>query len=150
MFYSFASSILVHNTGLPLPIMLFFVILLLSLAIGWISIKFHENIVTRESFARVDGMLNFILETKGVDDKRILEKLNLIEPSRINLLQLFNNQKAQVDLSIFHDPFLFSPLQYRLSIFQLFLQSSNSKYSLFSYFLQSLAIILFLFLLTYV
>lgn len=96
MFYSFASSILIHNTGLPLPIMFFFVILLLSLAIGWISIKFHENVMMKESYTRVDGMLNYILESRGVDDNIILEKLNLIEPTKINLLQLVNSQKSQI------------------------------------------------------
>lgn len=94
MFYSFASSLLIHNTGLPLPIIFFFLILLLSLTIGWISIKFHENNMMKESYKRVEVMINQLLEMKGKANINIM--VNEETTSHIDLQHAINTQKAQV------------------------------------------------------
>ena len=43
MLWCMASSLLIHNTGLPLPILVSFLYLLVSITIGWNVIRIHVN-----------------------------------------------------------------------------------------------------------
>ena len=43
MLWATATSLLIHNTGLPLAVLLSFVWVMLGLTIGWILIKFHQE-----------------------------------------------------------------------------------------------------------
>lgn len=42
MLFATASSLLIHNTGLPLPILVSFSFVLAGLTIGWVLIQFHK------------------------------------------------------------------------------------------------------------
>eukprot|EP01125_Pyxidicula_operculata_P019634 TRINITY_DN7127_c0_g2_i1.p1 TRINITY_DN7127_c0_g2~~TRINITY_DN7127_c0_g2_i1.p1 ORF type:complete len:187 (-),score=9.44 TRINITY_DN7127_c0_g2_i1:57-617(-) len=64
MFWCMASSLLIHNAGLPLPIIVFFVLLMLSLSIGWLVIKLHSQNMEEEAFKRV----NELIQTQKVTD----------------------------------------------------------------------------------
>jgi len=74
MFYTMSASLLIHNVGLPLPIIVFFGFLLVGMSAGWIAIKFHsqkmdslakhnvENII--KSGAKWDNLEKMINEQK--------------------------------------------------------------------------------------
>ena len=46
MFWCMASSLLIHNTGLPMPIIVSFLYLLVSITIGWNAIKLYMSRMT--------------------------------------------------------------------------------------------------------
>ena len=48
MLWCMASSLLIHNTGLPLPIIVSFLYMLFSITIGWNAIKLHANKISEE------------------------------------------------------------------------------------------------------
>jgi hypothetical protein len=43
MFWCMATSLLIHNTGLPMPIIVSFLYLLFSITIGWNAIKIYMS-----------------------------------------------------------------------------------------------------------
>jgi len=43
MFWCMASSLLIYTNGLPLPIIVSFLYLLISLTVGWNAIRVHSN-----------------------------------------------------------------------------------------------------------
>eukprot|EP01125_Pyxidicula_operculata_P019421 TRINITY_DN704_c0_g1_i1.p1 TRINITY_DN704_c0_g1~~TRINITY_DN704_c0_g1_i1.p1 ORF type:complete len:261 (-),score=16.18 TRINITY_DN704_c0_g1_i1:55-837(-) len=57
MFWCMAASLLIHNTGLPLPIIVFFIFLLVTLTIGWLVIRLHTQKMEEEAFRRIDTIV---------------------------------------------------------------------------------------------
>eukprot|EP01126_Amoeba_proteus_P049083 TRINITY_DN5717_c0_g2_i1.p1 TRINITY_DN5717_c0_g2~~TRINITY_DN5717_c0_g2_i1.p1 ORF type:complete len:301 (-),score=33.09 TRINITY_DN5717_c0_g2_i1:137-940(-) len=57
MYWGMATSLLIHNSGLPLPILIFFLFLLIGLSIGWIAIKIHSQQMEQQSLRRVEEHL---------------------------------------------------------------------------------------------
>ena len=43
MYWAMGSSLLIYNTGLPVAIIYFFLVMLISLTVGWIAIKIHKK-----------------------------------------------------------------------------------------------------------
>lgn len=96
MFYAFATSVIIHTNGLPLPIMFLFVVLLVSLAVGFIAIKFHESSMTALSVKAVETLLNRkLMSNIQQHDRSVLDNLNPISPP-IDLQSLLTQQRAQV------------------------------------------------------
>lgn len=58
MFWCMGTSLLIYNTGLPLPIIISFVYLLVSITIGWNAIKLHTAKMARAVSERVNFRLN--------------------------------------------------------------------------------------------
>eukprot|EP01124_Arcella_intermedia_P011363 TRINITY_DN1776_c0_g1_i1.p1 TRINITY_DN1776_c0_g1~~TRINITY_DN1776_c0_g1_i1.p1 ORF type:complete len:257 (+),score=38.76 TRINITY_DN1776_c0_g1_i1:73-843(+) len=56
MYWAMASSLLIHNNGLPLPIIIFFIFMLVSLSIGWVVIKIHSSRTDQAVFERLDAL----------------------------------------------------------------------------------------------
>lgn len=54
MLLTTASSLLIHNTGLPLGVLISFGICIGGLVVGWILIKFHQYFLMRTAFAKMD------------------------------------------------------------------------------------------------
>lgn len=48
MFWCMATSLLIHNAGLPVPIIVSFIYLLVSITIGWNAIRLHMTKVSQE------------------------------------------------------------------------------------------------------
>lgn len=48
MLWCMASSLLIHNAGLPLPIIVSFLYMLFSITIGWNAIKLHVSKLSEE------------------------------------------------------------------------------------------------------
>jgi hypothetical protein len=46
MFWCMATSLLIHNTGLPMPIIVSFLYMLVSITIGWNAIKLYMSRMT--------------------------------------------------------------------------------------------------------
>lgn len=47
MFWCMASSLLIHTNGLPFPIIISFLYLMISIALGWNAIKVHTARLTK-------------------------------------------------------------------------------------------------------
>jgi uncharacterized membrane protein len=58
MLWCMASSLLIYNVGLPLPIIISFIYLLVSITIGWNAIKVHTNRIKDEVYLRISDRLN--------------------------------------------------------------------------------------------
>ena len=71
MLWATATSLLIHNTGLPLAVLLSFVWVLLGLSVGWIAIKVHE--LEMNKLANT-SLKNVILKT-GIDQDADLGRL---------------------------------------------------------------------------
>ena len=81
MMYSTASSLLIHNTGLPLAVLVSFVYCLLGLGLGWIFIVLHKKMIFNKVLAK---------KIEGVEDLRrhlnIATKEVIESRSRVNKL----------------------------------------------------------------
>lgn len=61
MFWCMASSVLIHNAGLPMPIIVSFLYMLFSISIGWNAIKIHTRRFQKALRLRIDSRLNLLL-----------------------------------------------------------------------------------------
>eukprot|EP00009_Paramoeba_aestuarina_P009472 CAMPEP_0201531522 /NCGR_PEP_ID=MMETSP0161_2-20130828/47917_1 /ASSEMBLY_ACC=CAM_ASM_000251 /TAXON_ID=180227 /ORGANISM="Neoparamoeba aestuarina, Strain SoJaBio B1-5/56/2" /LENGTH=266 /DNA_ID=CAMNT_0047934483 /DNA_START=16 /DNA_END=813 /DNA_ORIENTATION=+ len=57
MYWEFGTAMLIHNTGLPLAILIFFLFLLIGMSIGWLVIRVHQANMQEEAEKRVDQKL---------------------------------------------------------------------------------------------
>lgn len=80
MYWAMGTALLIHNTGLPLPIIVFFIIMLTSLSIGWIAIKFHSAQMEQKAFKNVSANLAN-REEKDIDLAALVttEKIRIAE-----------------------------------------------------------------------
>jgi hypothetical protein len=53
-----ATSLLIHNTGLPFAIIVFFLFLLVSISVGWITIKIHSANLEKEALVNLQARIN--------------------------------------------------------------------------------------------
>jgi len=53
-----ASSLLIYTAGLPLPIIVSFIYLLVSMTIGWNAIKVHANRLKEAVNLRINAKVN--------------------------------------------------------------------------------------------
>ena len=67
MLWCMASSLLIHNTGLPLPILVSFLYLLFSITIGWNAIAVHTGNLNSAARAIVNEKLNALIKEKDSD-----------------------------------------------------------------------------------
>lgn len=58
MFYAMASSLMIHNTGLPTGVIVSFAILLIGLSIGWPLINIHQYFLNKEAMRKVESEFN--------------------------------------------------------------------------------------------
>lgn len=58
MLWTMASSLLIHNTGLPTPILVSFVYLLVGITVGWNAIRLHVNKISELVKERVQNKVN--------------------------------------------------------------------------------------------
>eukprot|EP01129_Flabellula_baltica_P008126 TRINITY_DN31_c0_g1_i1.p1 TRINITY_DN31_c0_g1~~TRINITY_DN31_c0_g1_i1.p1 ORF type:complete len:258 (+),score=29.76 TRINITY_DN31_c0_g1_i1:53-826(+) len=77
MFWAMASSLLIHNTGMPLAIIISFLILLITLSIGWIAIRWWSTKKTEQI-------------TKAVE-----ERINSKQLKNVDLNELFASERAK-------------------------------------------------------
>jgi hypothetical protein len=61
MFWAMASSLLIHNSGLPLPIIISFLYLLISITIGWNAIKLYTYRIGEQVRSRVNKRINAMI-----------------------------------------------------------------------------------------
>jgi hypothetical protein len=77
MIWVVASSLLIHNTGLPVANILQFAMVLIGLSVGWIVIKFHEAVMAKKAadgvklkykngFADGDDLNDLLNKEKGI------------------------------------------------------------------------------------
>ncbi len=72
-----ATSLLIHNTGLPFAIIVFFLFLLVSISVGWIAIKIHSTTMEKEALLRVqeriktEGLSTTIFEMKNQEISKV-------------------------------------------------------------------------------
>lgn len=73
MFWCMASSSLIHNAGLPMPVIVSFLYLLFSITIGWNAIRVHIDRIRNQVAERVNIRLNSpgLIEDKPIDIKKI-------------------------------------------------------------------------------
>jgi hypothetical protein len=57
MLWATATSLLIHNTGLPLGVLISFIWVLSGLVIGWVVINFHQVILYKKAVAHVESKL---------------------------------------------------------------------------------------------
>lgn len=67
MLWCMASSLLIHNTGLPLPILVSFVYLLVSITIGWNAIQVHKNNLYEAVKEKINSKINSMLKDHEKD-----------------------------------------------------------------------------------
>lgn len=91
MLWCMASSLLIHNAGLPMPIIVSFLYLLVSITVGWNAIKLHMSRMAGEVRERVNEKLNYLvgkssseqtLDVKDLEDearKSIIVKKTFME-----------------------------------------------------------------------
>lgn len=68
MLWCMATSLLIHNTGLPLPILVSFVYLLVSITVGWNAIAIHSRSLSEAAREIVNQKINGML--KRTDDNK--------------------------------------------------------------------------------
>lgn len=73
MLWCMASSLLIHNTGLPLPILVSFVYLLVSITVGWNAIRVHTNRIAEEVKRIVNEKINEMIKNKNFDKEVNIE-----------------------------------------------------------------------------
>lgn len=84
MLYATASSLLIHNTGLPLAVLYSFAICIGGLTVAWILILFHKS-----------WLNNFVLKTlyeKLMSNRRVNNSKNLIELIKYETLQILDKR----------------------------------------------------------
>ena len=78
MLWCMATSLLVHNTGLPVAVLVCFLFVLLGLTLGWTCIKLHQQYVERAVLEAVQ---------KRVDSVPCVNLANEMRDARINILE---------------------------------------------------------------
>lgn len=86
MLYSTASSILIHNTGLPIPVLYSFAFTIVGMTIAWVLIKIHQHLIHQKA---TKSIVNEI--TIGLTNKSIQTDYN--KDNNINLDEIINNRK---------------------------------------------------------
>lgn len=61
MLWCMESSLLIHNAGLPLPIIVSFLYLLVSITIGWNAIKMYTARIAEEVREKVNIKINYLV-----------------------------------------------------------------------------------------
>lgn len=61
MFWCMASSLLIHNTGLPFPIIISFLYLLVSITIGWNAIKIYMSRFSDQLTVKMNERINLLV-----------------------------------------------------------------------------------------
>lgn len=56
-----ASSLLIHNTGLPFPIIISFLYLLVSITIGWNAIKIYMSRFSDQLTVKMNERINLLV-----------------------------------------------------------------------------------------
>lgn len=67
MFWCMASSLLIHNAGLPLPIIVSFLYLLVSITIGWNAIKLYISKISSEVAEAVNLRLAALMAKPNIN-----------------------------------------------------------------------------------
>ena len=101
MLYATATSLLIHNTGLPFAILISFLYVLVGMTIGWLLIKIHQIKI----FNQVLNNLNEKMKHKYINDT-----INLKDDINKEL-EFISNNKSWKDrffsLKTFHGLFMF-------------------------------------------
>ena len=100
MLYATATSLLIHNTGLPLAILISFCYVLLGLTIGWILIKFHQIKMNKLAMRNLVNKLILNKSTKLNLEKEMKDQLNEISSKKTFKERLFSYKS-------FHALFMF-------------------------------------------
>jgi hypothetical protein len=82
MLWCMATSLLLHNTGLPVGVLISFFIVLFGLTAGWVCVKLHQHyvqqrvIVTVQSVLEKTGQANLALELRNAAIKISLSRVS--------------------------------------------------------------------------
>lgn len=68
MLWCMATSLLIHNAGLPMPIIVSFIYLLVSITVGWNTIKLHTSKIAEQVREKVNFKINELIG-KNYSDK---------------------------------------------------------------------------------
>ncbi|KAI8915677.1 hypothetical protein EDD86DRAFT_1539 [Gorgonomyces haynaldii] len=77
MLYATGSSLLIHNTGLPIGVLSSFVWVILGLTFGWIAINIHQKLITQKATERVESKINQGEPCKQLEQMIATEKNNI-------------------------------------------------------------------------
>lgn len=77
MLWCMASSLLIYNTGLPFPIIVSFVYLLVSITLGWNAIKVHTSRITAAVTQKVNEKINNMMFRRNHTNEIDLEQITL-------------------------------------------------------------------------
>lgn len=89
MLWCMASSLLIYNTGLPFPIIVSFIYLLVTITIGWNVIKLHSSRITSLVTEKVNEKLNTLLFRGSHSIQIDINKISQEEKNSIQLSSTF-------------------------------------------------------------
>jgi hypothetical protein len=71
MFWCMATSLVIHTTGLPMPILVSFLYLLVSITIGWNAIKLYMSRFNDTLKEKINERLNYMFGKSSSSDKAL-------------------------------------------------------------------------------
>ena len=99
MLWCMGSSLLVHNTGLPVGVLISFFIVLFGLTAGWVCAKLHQNTMHASVLETVQKVL---LEKKNIDLAREMKQaISSINTSKTSWRQRMVSYKAAHGMLMF-------------------------------------------------
>ena len=107
MFWCMGTSLVVHNTGLPVAVLISFVWVLGGLSVGWILIKFHLIHVERKASAKFGKLIT------GATDEQVRSLIsregvfNLMAQFRTEVVQLRSLRDRMLSCKAAHGVLMF-------------------------------------------
>jgi hypothetical protein len=94
MLWCCATSLLIHNTGLPIANIIQFAVALAGVSIGWILIKLHETIMNHTAFLQLDHKLKSGISKEDTLGDLIAKEKVIVANEKSFLARMFSYKAA--------------------------------------------------------